>query len=153
MITYDKSAGAVIYREENGENLYLLLRYRNYHWDFVKGHTEKGETLAETMIRETEEETGITDLRMEKKFKKNIYYYYRAKGNERKERLESGRKINIIKKVIYFLAETSASDVKLSHEHIDFVWLNYEKAVQKVTFDNARNVLAAADKYLKKNSR
>ena len=153
MITYEKSAGAVIYREENGEILYLLLKYRNFHWDFAKGHVENNDSLKDTAIRETEEETGINDLDIKDGFKKNIYYFYRAKGNERRERLKNGRKINICKKVVFFLAETKTKEVVLSHEQLEFVWMKYEDAVKKVTHENAKNMIVAANKYLKKNSR
>lgn len=152
MITFEKSAGVVVYREENGKNLYLLLKYRNGHWDFIKGHTEKGESLKETMRREAKEETGIDDLEIIGDFKNNIYYFYRAKGNEREERKRDRRKINIFKKVIYFLAKSGTSNVVLSHEHLDYAWLDYEDALEKVTFNNTRKTLSTANAYLKKHS-
>jgi len=37
------SAGAVIYRIDGGRKLLLILQYEKTHWDFVKGHIEKGE--------------------------------------------------------------------------------------------------------------
>ncbi|MFC1608573.1 bis(5'-nucleosyl)-tetraphosphatase [Patescibacteria group bacterium] len=153
MITYEKSAGAVIYREENGETFYLLMKYRNFHWDFAKGHMEKGETLKETALREAEEETGISDLEIKKGFKKNIYYCYRAKGNEREERKRDGRGINIVKRVVFFLAETKTKEVELSHEQIAYLWLKYDEAVEKVTYENAKKMIRAANEYLKKNAR
>lgn len=39
----EKSAGAVIFRKEEGKIYYLLLHYQARHWDFPKGHLEKGE--------------------------------------------------------------------------------------------------------------
>ena len=56
------SAGAVIYRDLLDGREYLLLQYLGGHWDFVKGKTEAGESLKDTVIRETQEETGISDL-------------------------------------------------------------------------------------------
>lgn len=56
------SAGIVVVRKQGDEWRYLLLRaYRN--WDFPKGVVEEGEEPLEAAIRETAEETGITDLR------------------------------------------------------------------------------------------
>jgi bis(5'-nucleosidyl)-tetraphosphatase len=56
-----QSAGIVIVRKEEGGWKYLLLRaFRN--WDFPKGETQTGESLLETAVRETREETGITEL-------------------------------------------------------------------------------------------
>lgn len=53
----------------------VLLGLRNYTpdkwkkisvWTIPGGRSEKGETIGETMIREVEEEVGITDLKIEK---------------------------------------------------------------------------------------
>lgn len=52
-------AGGGLVINENGE--YLLI-YRNEKWDLPKGHTEKGETIEETALREVIEETGIENL-------------------------------------------------------------------------------------------
>jgi 8-oxo-dGTP pyrophosphatase MutT (NUDIX family) len=55
------SAGVVVARRDNGGWRLLLLRaYRN--WDFPKGMLEPGETPLDAAIRETAEETTITDL-------------------------------------------------------------------------------------------
>jgi len=55
------SAGVVVVRNENGRWEFLLLRaFRN--WDFPKGEAEPGESPLETAVRETREETGLTDL-------------------------------------------------------------------------------------------
>ncbi len=55
------SAGAALYRQENGGHRYLLLRaYKN--WDFPKGMVEPGEDPLAAAVREVREETGISDL-------------------------------------------------------------------------------------------
>jgi len=55
------SAGAVIVRRFDSHYRYLLLRVRDY-WDFPKGMVEPGEAPLAAAIRETEEETTLTDL-------------------------------------------------------------------------------------------
>jgi hypothetical protein len=37
----ERSAGAIIFREEGEERYYLLLYHPVGHWDFPKGHIEK----------------------------------------------------------------------------------------------------------------
>ena len=54
------------------------------------------------------------------------------------------------KEVIFFLIETKDSNVKLSYEHVGYEWLNYEKAMAKLTFANAKKVLAKAHDFLEK---
>jgi bis(5'-nucleosidyl)-tetraphosphatase len=58
------SAGVIVVRKEPDGWKYLFLRaFRN--WDFPKGETQPGEPALETAIRETREETGITELRFD----------------------------------------------------------------------------------------
>lgn len=55
------SAGVVVVRREStGWRLLVLRSYR--YWDFPKGMVESGEALLDAAIRETAEETSITDL-------------------------------------------------------------------------------------------
>ena len=75
----EKSCGAVVFRQ-NQDRKYLLLHYEGGHWDFVKGHVERGETEKETVLRETEEEAGITDAKFVEGFRHRISYYYRRAG-------------------------------------------------------------------------
>src|SRR3989344_321242 len=67
-VIWEVSVGAVVFREENRggkkERLYLLLHYPSGHFDFPKGHVEAGETEEMTLRRETDEETGIRDLKV-----------------------------------------------------------------------------------------
>ena len=128
-----RSAGAIVFRGP----LYLLLHYRSGHWDFPKGGIEKGEETEETIRREVREETGITDLEFIPEFKKTIHFVYQREG----------RLIN--KWVAYFLAETRETEVKTSFKHQGFVWLDFAEAIERVTFKNAKEVLRAAEDYLK----
>lgn len=130
------SAGAVIFRRVNGEPVYLLLHYGSGHWDFVKGHIEKGETEKQTVVRETEEETGITDLKFIEGFRERIKYFFRR-----------GKEV-VYKEVVFYLAETKKEKVHLSFEHIGYIWLPYKDAINQLTFENARNILKKAHTYL-----
>ena len=134
----ETSAGIVLFRKEDSKNLFLLLRYPSGHWDFVKGKMEKGESTHETAIRETREETGITDLRFSENFEEWIEYNFQYQG----ELVE--------KKVVFFLAETKTKEVKISHEHLDYTWMDYNTSMEKTTFDNAKNVLTKAQMLLTK---
>ncbi len=141
ILAFEKSVGGIIYRMKNEQPVFLLLHYHSGHWDFVKGHQEEGENDEETLKRETEEETGITDLEIMPKFKKQVRFFYSAKGREREKRIQNGIGTKIWKRVIYYGAETQTEKVKLSFEHIGFEWLDYEKALERITFQNSKNVL------------
>ena len=130
------SAGIILVNENGSEKQFLLLNYPTGHWDFIKGGIEDGESLQQTAIRETREETGITDIEFIEGFKEEIEYFFRAENQ------------NVHKKVIFFLAKTNSKNVILSHEHLDSVWLNYNDALKKLTYNNAINLLKKSNTFL-----
>jgi bis(5'-nucleosidyl)-tetraphosphatase len=132
----ETSAGIVLYRKENAKNLFLLLHYPSGHWDFVKGKMEKNETTHETAIREAKEETGITDITFAENFEEWIEYNFKYQGEL------------VQKKVVFFLAETKTKEIKISHEHSGYIWMDYNASMEKTTFDNAKTVLTKAEKLL-----
>ena len=132
----ETSAGIVIFRKEKEKNLFLLLHYPSGHWDFVKGKMEKGETTHQTAIREAKEETGITDITFVENFEEWISYNFKYQGEL------------VQKKVVFFLAETKTKEIKISHEHSGYTWLEYNESMEKTTFDNAKTVLTKAQKTL-----
>ena len=132
----ETSAGIVLYRKEKLEKLFLLLHYPSGHWDFVKGKMEKGETTQQTAIRETKEETGITDITFIENFEEWIEYNFKYQGEL------------VQKKVVFFLAETKTEEIKISHEHSGYTWMDYNLSMEKITFDNAKIVLTKAQKLL-----
>ncbi len=134
----EKSAGAVIFRDSKEGIVFLLLHYPSGHWDFVKGKIEKNENPHQTVIRETKEETGISDLNFIDKFEEIIKYDFEFEGEL------------IHKKVILFLAKTNTEKITISHEHVDYAWLGYENALKKITYENAKSVLAKSNQLLTK---
>lgn len=131
----EKSAGAIVFRK-NRKIKYLLLHYEAGHWDFPKGHIEKGESEKEALRREVFEETGIKDLKIIPSFKKTIKYFFKKD------------KRTVMKIVVFYLAETKTEKVKLSFEHIGYKWLSYNKASRQLTFQNARDLLFQAHQFL-----
>jgi 8-oxo-dGTP pyrophosphatase MutT (NUDIX family) len=135
----ETSAGIVLFRKENEKNMFLLLHYPSGHWDFVKGKMEKGESTHETATRETQEETGITDIKYLENFEEWIEYNFQYQGEL------------VQKKVVFFLAETKTEEIIISHEHSGFIWTDYNSAMEKTTFDNAKTVLTKAQALLSKS--
>lgn len=138
----EKSAGAIVFRKEKKGNYYLLLHYpcsaksAKDYWDLPKGHIEKGEKEIETVKREVEEETGLKEIEFIDGFKEQIRYFFKFQGK------------NILKFVSFYLVKTKVKDVKISREHLGYEWLSFEKAIRRLTFNNAKEVLQKADDLL-----
>ena len=132
----EQSAGIIFFRKIQGRVNFLLLNYPSGHWDLVKGHIENNEKSKEAAIRESNEETGITDINFINGFEEEIEYYFKY-DNE-----------TIHKKVIFFLAETKQEKIILSDEHLDFIWLDFNDAVKKITFETAKSILKKANDLL-----
>jgi len=132
----ERSAGVVIYRDGGAGPSFLLLNYPSGHWDFAKGKIEGDETELQAAVREAAEETGIRDLRFVDGFEEAIEYDFEHRG------------VPIHKQVVFFLAETRTDRVELSDEHVGYAWMSLEEAQQRVTFENARAVLAGAGSHL-----
>jgi len=131
----EKSSGAIIFIKDK-EIKYLLLHYGLGHWEFVKGKIENNENDKETIIRETKEEVNIEDLKFIPGFKEKIQFFYKKD------------KELVKKEVIYYLAETKTKEIKLSFEHIDYKWLNYEESLKQLTFKNSKEILKKAHEML-----
>jgi 8-oxo-dGTP pyrophosphatase MutT (NUDIX family) len=109
------SAGVIVVRKQAGGWQYLFLRaFRN--WDFPKGETEPGESFLEAAVRETREETGITELDF-------------SWGEVFKETTPYNRGTKVAR---YYLAQTSEDQVVFAvnprigrPEHHAYRWLSY----------------------------
>ncbi len=132
----EHSAGFVLFRQSGAKREYLLLHYPGGHFDFAKGHIEHGENEKQTALRELKEETGIDDIEWVDGYRHKIDYLFRKHGQLR------------YKDVIFFLAKTRQKKVNLSVEHQGSMWLPYDSAYEKLTFENAKNLLQTAEEHL-----
>ncbi len=144
------SAGIIVYRIHHKQIEYLLLQYAtgywNFekgkieyeagHWDFAKGKIENGETKQEAALRELQEEAGISAT-IEANFEETFSYIFHDYDKQ------------LTKKTVYFfIGEATSDTITLSHEHIDYAWLPYEQALERLTYDNAKELLKKAHKRL-----
>ena len=140
----EKSVGAVIFRHvrlgRKEAIVYLLLHYHLHsdYWEFPRGGMAPGESERQTALREIREETGLkeADLRFAEGFRAAMHYWYVLDGTRRS------------KDAVYFLAEAKSDAVKLSTEHLGFTWAEYDDAVKKVTFENAKRILKESNDFL-----
>ena len=128
------SAGAILYTKINDEILYLLIQDNHGNWGFPKGHLEEGEDLFQAARREIEEETGIKAT-IDTDFREDLNYI-----------MPNG----IAKCSVYFIAEYSdQKPIPQEGEVEEILLLAYEEALSLLTFENMKEVLVKADRYLK----
>lgn len=124
---FEKSCGAAVYRHFSSTIEFLAVKSKSFgHWGFPKGHMEEGESEEETAKREVLEETGL-NIALCSGFKTSKEYLP-----------EKG----ILKEVVYFIGKSLGEDVSIQQEEIqDYKWLDYDKMLELLTFDNDKNVL------------
>jgi bis(5'-nucleosidyl)-tetraphosphatase len=136
----EKCCGAVIFRRKGSKIEFLVAKHTDTgggHWEFPKGHVEEGETEEETAHREIFEEVGIK-VRIIDGFRETTSYIDHMH--------------NVDKTVVWFLAEWLSGDVRYVFDELDdHVWLEYNAAHAKLTFDNAKSVMAKVRDFMAKN--
>ena len=131
MNRFERSAGVVVFRIEDGKPLYMLLKHPSY-WGFAKGHLEDGETEQDTALRELREESGLTEVQLVPDFRQEIEYWFKQSGDV------------IHKKVVFFLGYTQQEQLRLSHEHEAGAWFDFDEAYRRARYRNQRELLKKA---------
>ena len=98
----ERKGGALVYAKK-GNNTYFAMVHDVFgYWTISKGGVEEGENEEEATVRELKEEIGL-DIKIIAKLGENEYV---AKHPE---------KGKILKKVVYFLAESEYKELVLEH--------------------------------------
>ncbi len=115
----------------------LLLQYPQGHWSFPKGHIEEDDKdHFATAKRELLEETGISEVSIVDGWMSRTEYTFFSKGTP------------TTKQVFWYLANTDELNVKLSHEHTNYMWVNFDEASEQLTFEQEVNLLNSAKDFL-----
>ena len=138
--TREISAGIVVFRRTSEGPKFLILYHGGNYWNFPKGHLEGEEKDLAAALRETKEEAGLAarDLRIVQNFKAYERFSFRREGH------------GIFKIVIFFLAETNTSDIKISDEHQGYGWFNFREANKILgRYRDSQKVLRQAFEFLR----
>lgn len=103
------SAGGVVYRQQDGEYMLLLIEDRYGKVTLAKGKQELGETIEETALREVLEETGVAGRLGEKLGTINYVYTHPVSGE------------TVEKEVHYYLVEAYNTEITVQLEEINDV--------------------------------
>ena len=126
-----KQIDSYIFRKTDEGLKYLMLkRNSNKHyehlWQGVAGKIEKGETAVQTVVRELEEETGLTPACLF--VADHVASFYNAHKDQ-------------IFMVPVFGIEVDNDKVELSDEHCDFRWVSYEEASKLLTWKGQKEAI------------
>jgi len=132
---WEKSCGAVIYRENNNEYEFLIISHNSDgHWGFPKGHVEEGEKEEETAVREVYEETGL-----------QVDFIEGFRSRE-----EYSPKENVMKEVIFFISKANSCEVNIQLCEVrDYKWASFEEASKLLQYVCSKQTLSEAYEFLK----
>lgn len=126
MIT--KKAGCFLIKKETKE-IAIIYRQKKGDYSFPKGHVEKGETLKETAIRETAEETKRV-AKIIDKYKPFVEKYTTQKGEDC---------------VCYmFFGLDGGKSNNTSEDTHDLVWVPFDKVEETLSYENLKNTWNSA---------
>lgn len=130
---FELSVGAILYTMDHEKRKFLLIKDFHGNYGFPKGHTEKGETLEETALREIREEVGLK-VCLDTSFQVELDYV-----------MPNG----IAKKSIYYLASYQDQEPVRQEEEVEEICLlEYEEALKLLTFTNMKEALVKAKRYI-----
>lgn len=139
------SAGIIIYRKTKEGIKFLLLYHGGGYWNFPKGKIEAEEKSFQAALRETKEETGLSnsELKIDQNFKAyEKFVFWRGHGIKKEK---------VFKVVIFYLAETRQPRIKISYEHNGYGWFTHKEAVKiLLKYKDSQRVLAQAKDLLMK---
>lgn len=133
---YQKSCGAVIYRNVKGENEYLVLQQKRSHtWSLPKGHIEAFESERQTAMREVKEEAGYK-VNLARGFRHELKYTIAG---------------TVSKTVVLYLAKVRGEPILQKSEISSYKWACAKEA-KELLFSNYHPIIDAAEEYIAEHS-
>ena len=137
----ETSAGGFVYRGRGDTYMVLLGARRRpprgrLTWGLPKGHVERGETLAETAVREVREETGVAAV-VERLLGDIRYVFVKRPGTD--------DAVRVHKRVRYYLMRRTGGRLSDRDDELDQVrWVPLADAPSMLTFANERGIARRA---------
>jgi len=150
---YRKDTVGVIINNEN--KLLLFNRERDHnHWQFPQGGIEDNETPEQAVLREMEEETGLTKLKIIGKIEQIYKYYFPLywPSYVPQNIITYNNKWCGQKQIIFFLKQTEDEKPRPREEHEDHQWVNKNElltTIHPIRISQTKLILKNINQYLK----
>ena len=129
----------ILYKKSNNKILYAIF-YRNSHpiWQFISGGGENNENPIKTVIREIKEETSLTieRKRVKQLDSRTTIPVLNITGN-----YTWGSKVYVIPEYTFAVEILSDDNIRLSSEHKEYKWVEYDEAMNKLKYDSNKTAL------------
>ncbi len=131
---------AVLYDVENGRPSYLIMhRILRWHgWELVKETIEDHEDDLTAITRGIKEETGLKEFKLRGKLGYKFDWLW---GDYR-----------VVVEDVYIFKTDMSKPINLKQkvvEHDSYLWTSKEEALQRLTYENTRQVLELVDRKLR----
>lgn len=136
------SSGGVVVRDgEKGHEVVLVLSNPKRYWQIPKGMVDEGESLEATALREVREETGVVAEVVAPV--DTIDYWFQKKNKD-------GSRTRFHKIVHFYLMQYVSGELVTDWENLDAQWVQVDEAIERLSFKNAKEVMAKAKVLLEK---
>ena len=128
---------AIPYRIVSRTPIYCVFHRSDYNqWQFIAGGGEDRETPAEAAVREISEEGGVFGAKV---IPLTSMCYIRADIFPKRHLYGWPKDMYVLPE--YAFGFECTEEIRLSHEHTECVWLNFEDAYAKLQWDSNRTAL------------
>ncbi|KKR03552.1 MAG: hypothetical protein UT32_C0049G0001 [Parcubacteria group bacterium GW2011_GWC2_39_14] len=143
-IKKEKSAGGIVFKVTKQGPLIAMMLDPYYKWGFPKGHIEKGETAEEAAVAETQEELGLSNLKVVAPIDVTEIRFL--------ERFRLGKPVSnpnsIIHKTIEFFLLKATPDAVAHPQKEEFIhdveWVTPDEARERLKYKNMVSLLEKA---------
>lgn len=134
-MTYEYSAGAVVFTIVDDNIKYVIIRSRQGYYGFPKGHIERGEDERTAALREVLEEVGLRVTLLD--------------GFRIEDEHPIPSKRNVMKNIVYFAAEYSDQDIRYQRKELSGAQLmTFDEAMRSFQFEGSKRILTQANEFI-----
>jgi bis(5'-nucleosidyl)-tetraphosphatase len=131
------SAGGVVLNRAN--QVYLIHKVARDEWAFPKGRIEESESKTDAAKRETEEETGLSNLKL--LFEEPIDRFSYIKNKDEGAEPDYKTVYMFLFRANYDIQKRT---VQMEEEGLEGRWLSFEEAINITKLDNVKSTLKKA---------